>query len=48
MLIDTLRALEALGWVVRHDYSNRIKWVEYSIEESGAEQIRRLIAELVH
>ncbi|WP_263377371.1 winged helix-turn-helix transcriptional regulator [Granulicella paludicola] len=39
MLIDTLHALEDLGWVHRSDLSRQSKWVEYSLSAEWSDRI---------
>jgi DNA-binding HxlR family transcriptional regulator len=40
MLIDTLHALEALGWVIRVDLSAHLKRVEYYLSEQWLVRLR--------
>lgn len=43
VLIDTLRALELLGWIKRQEYPSKLKRVEYSLAGKCEQEIRRAV-----
>lgn len=43
VLIDTLHGLEELGWIERHEFSSKVKKVEYSLVARCEQQVRRAI-----
>ena len=47
MLIDTLHALEELGWIVRADLSTDLKHVEYSLQELWEDRLQ-LVVRRIH
>lgn len=44
VLIDTLHGLEELGWIERHEYSFKLKRVEYSLTAEREQDVRRAAA----
>ena len=46
VLIDTLRDLEGLGWVVRREYPSQRRWVEYSIAEAWVTPLERVMSDV--
>ena len=46
MLIDTLRSLEHLGWIVRSDLSTDLKHVEYSLQERWADRLQFIVKKI--
>jgi DNA-binding HxlR family transcriptional regulator len=48
MLVDTLHGLERMGWIVRTEYEEATRRVEYSLSEEHSEKILGILNSIPH